>query len=102
MVLANLLIRQGFFAFVGILMPIFSSFFVPNYSSLSQHMSEMQVLPHWFMQYSLFTGMISLFFMWILIVGIEPQEYMGLTQRISSIFSFGWFAVAAFVFKPQT
>lgn len=188
MTLANVLIRQGVFALFGILIPIFSSFFVPNYSSLSQHMSEMQVLSHWaalatrlgaglagmsivlfgigclfisgkfrlswtclvstlfgigmvanglfiyghplhgmyglpifsvlvapffaaefrnawkpdwFKQYSLFTGMVSLFFMWILIVGIEPQEYMGLTQRISSIFSFGWFAVAAFVFKPQ-
>ncbi|MGB3470987.1 MAG: DUF998 domain-containing protein [Erythrobacter sp.] len=47
-------------------------------------------------QLSLAASFIALLYMWVLLVGLEPPEYRGVTQRIASLVSFGWFAVLAF------
>lgn len=47
-------------------------------------------------QLSLAASFIALLYMWVLLVGLEPPEYRGVTQRAASLVSFGWFAVLAF------
>ncbi|MEM9502213.1 MAG: hypothetical protein AAF941_10270 [Pseudomonadota bacterium] len=49
-----------------------------------------------FKQVSLAVAFVSLLYMWLLLVGLEPPEYRGMTQRVASLASFGWFALAAF------
>ncbi|MEO1553391.1 MAG: DUF998 domain-containing protein, partial [Pseudomonadota bacterium] len=49
----------------------------------------------WFRTYSYATAVASLAFMWLLLVGLEPASIRGLTQRVSTLISFSWFAVAA-------
>jgi hypothetical protein len=46
---------------------------------------------------SLATALIGLGYMWILLVGLDPAELRGLTQRVSSVISFGWYGVAGLV-----
>ena len=51
--------------------------------------------PTWFRNYSFATAAASLAFIWFLLVGLEPDALRGLTQRISTLISFSWYAVAA-------
>ncbi|MEM8635805.1 MAG: DUF998 domain-containing protein [Pseudomonadota bacterium] len=51
--------------------------------------------PRWFRNYSYATAIASLVYMWILLVGLDPEAYSGLTQRIGTLISFVWYAVAA-------
>ena len=51
--------------------------------------------PIWFRNYCYATAIASLTFMWLLLVGLEPAALRGLTQRMSTLVSFSWFAVAA-------
>ncbi|ANU06720.1 DUF998 domain-containing protein [Paraurantiacibacter namhicola] len=44
-------------------------------------------------QISLFVAFAGLFYMWFLLVGLDPAEYRGLTQRAYILLSFGWFLV---------
>ena len=49
-----------------------------------------------FVGLSLAASSLGLFYMWILLVGLDPDAYRGLTQRIATLISFGWFPLAAF------
>ncbi len=43
---------------------------------------------------TLAVALIGMVYMWILLVGLDPAELRGLTQRASSVISFGWYGVA--------
>lgn len=47
-------------------------------------------------QLSLATAFLELIYMWaLLIVGLDPPEFRGLTQRVFSAIAFGWFVPVA-------
>lgn len=52
-----------------------------------------------FRQISLAIAFVGLLYMWQLLVGLEPPEYRGVTQRVSAFLSFGWFGLAAFLYR---
>ena len=56
---------------------------------------EFDVSPR-FQHASLAVSVLSLIYMWFLLVGLDPADYRGLTQRAHSAWSFGWLAFAAF------
>lgn len=41
-------------------------------------------------------GLIIFIYFWSMLVGLDPSEYKGLTQRIGSVLMFGWIAYLAF------
>jgi hypothetical protein len=41
-------------------------------------------------------GLVIFIYFWSMLVGLDPAEYRGLTQRISSLVIFGWIAYLAF------
>lgn len=45
--------------------------------------------------YSLIVTIASFAYLWMLVTGAEPRGYAGLTQRIASLVTYGWFAVSA-------
>ena len=55
---------------------------------------EFEVSPL-FRQVSFAVSLIGLIYMWFLLVGLDPTDYRGLTQRCYSALSFGWFFMAA-------
>ncbi|XUU60856.1 DUF998 domain-containing protein [Erythrobacter sp. HA6-11] len=55
---------------------------------------EFEVSPV-FKQASFAVTLIGLVYMWFLLVGLDPMDYRGLTQRGHAILSFGWFILAA-------
>jgi hypothetical protein len=55
---------------------------------------EFEVSPG-FKQVSFAVSLIGLAYMWFLLVGLDPMDYRGLTQRSHSALSFGWFFLAA-------
>lgn len=72
-----------------VLVPGFFLAELPDYSSKA-----------WFRPVSLLFALISLVFMWLLLVGLEPAEIRGLTQRLSVIFFFGWYGIVALLPPP--
>jgi len=46
---------------------------------------------------TLATALIGLAYMWTLLVGLDPAELRGLTQRVSSLITFGWYGLAGLV-----
>ncbi|MEO1729604.1 MAG: DUF998 domain-containing protein [Pseudomonadota bacterium] len=48
-----------------------------------------------FRAYSYLTAVVSLAYLWMLVVGIEPAGTSGLTQRLGTLVGFVWYAVAA-------
>ena len=46
-------------------------------------------------QVSLAASFLGLVYMWPLFIGLDPPEYRGLTQRLSTLVSFGWVGLAA-------
>lgn len=52
-------------------------------------------LQPWLVPFSLLISLLSLAYMWLLLVGLDPPETMGLTQRVFTLVSFGWYAVVA-------
>ena len=45
---------------------------------------------------TLIAGLVNFVYFWALLVGVDPVEYSGLTQRIASLFIFGWIAYWGF------
>ena len=48
-----------------------------------------------FFSLTILAGCILFVYFWALLVGLDPAEYRGLTQRIASVFIFGWVAFYA-------
>lgn len=57
-----------------------------------------------FFQVSLLCGFVIFLYLWSMLVGLDPTNFRGLTQRIASIFIFGWIAYLAYELnkKPVT
>ncbi len=49
-----------------------------------------------FFPIALIAGAIIFIYFWSMLVGLDPANYRGLTQRIASVFIFGWIAYFAF------
>jgi hypothetical protein len=49
-----------------------------------------------FYRITLISGFIIFIYFWSMLVGIDPAEYRGLTQRLASVVIFGWLSFAAF------
>lgn len=49
-----------------------------------------------FFKISLISGFITFVYFWSMLSGLDPFNYKGLTQRIASVFLFGWIAYFAF------
>ncbi|MFT5336700.1 MAG: putative membrane protein [Luteibaculaceae bacterium] len=45
---------------------------------------------------TIIAGLVIFIYFWSMLVGLDPSEYRGLTQRISSVVIFGWVAYLAF------
>ncbi len=54
-----------------------------------------------FFTISLFSGFVIFIYLWSIFVGLDPSNYRGLTQRIASIFIFGWIAYLAFTLSNK-
>lgn len=78
-------------------MPIFS-LLVPAF-----FVAEYQVKLSWkpLVVLSLAASTLNLFYMWFLFVGLDPEAYRGLTQRVATLVMFGWFALAAFAVSQE-
>lgn len=48
-----------------------------------------------FFKISIITGFIVFAHFWSMLVGLDPENYRGLTQRLASIFIFGWIGYLA-------
>jgi hypothetical protein len=49
-----------------------------------------------FFKVSLIVGFVIFIYMWSVLVGLDPADFRGLTQRIASVFIFGWIAYLAY------
>jgi len=49
-----------------------------------------------FFRVSLLSGSVIFIYLWSICVGLDPENYRGLTQRVASVFIFGWIAYLAF------
>lgn len=82
-------------------LPIFSvlvpAFFVAEYARTA----AADIWPTWFTGFSLLVALLALIYMWALLVGFDPAAYRGLTQRTSTLVSFGWYAAVAFAMRPS-
>jgi hypothetical membrane protein len=45
---------------------------------------------------TIIAGLVIFIYFWSMLVGLDPAEYRGLTQRIASVVIFGWVAYLAF------
>jgi hypothetical membrane protein len=45
---------------------------------------------------TIIVGLVIFIYFWSMLVGLDPLEYRGLTQRIASVLIFGWVAYLAF------
>lgn len=54
-----------------------------------------------FFKISLISGFLIFLYFWSMLVGLDPVNYRGLTQRIASLFIFGWIAYFAFVLSKK-
>ena len=48
---------------------------------------------------SLAASFLGLLYMWPLFIGLDPPEYRGLTQRLSTVVSFGWFLFPSILYS---
>lgn len=177
--LKNILIKQAAVIPLGaMLVPILIAFFLPGYSSISQHISEVALLDHpialiqrgaalitgvsitlfgtwlfmakgakytavsaalfgasmisngvfvmgsplhglyglgFFMvlvpaffatesapasgklqNFSMFVALAIMLYLWLMISGLDPQNFRGLTQRVATLVIFGWYSVASY------
>ena len=56
-----------------------------------------EILDKRFFTISLIAGCVIFVYMWSMLVGVDPAAYRGATQRIASVFIFGWIAYWAYV-----
>ena len=52
-----------------------------------------------FFTLSLISGIVIFVYLWSMLVGLDPSNYRGLTQRIASVFIFGWISYLAYTLK---
>lgn len=71
-------------AIFSVLVP---AFYVAEFGKLYDH--------GWLVPLSLAASTLGLGYMWGLLVGLEPPHLAGLTQRLFTVISFGWFAVVS-------
>lgn len=45
---------------------------------------------------SMFVALAIMFYLWLMISGLDPREFRGLTQRIATLVIFGWYTVASY------
>lgn len=45
-----------------------------------------------FVRFSSWVAVLNLLYMWSLLVGFDPEDFRGLTQRAATVVMFGWFA----------
>ncbi len=64
--------------------------FIACYEMKNEKMSPL------FFKVTLISGFIIFVYFWSMLVGLDPANYRGLTQRIASVFIFGWMAYFAF------
>lgn len=46
-------------------------------------------------RYSLLTAVVSFIYLWMLVTGVDPDAFAGITQRVASLVTYAWFAVTA-------
>lgn len=80
-------IMHGFYG-VGLTLMILP--FVVCYELKNEDISKI------FFKISLLAGFVIFTYLWSQLVGLDPNNYRGLTQRIASIFIFGWIGYFAF------
>jgi len=49
----------------------------------------------WYRQYALLTTVASFAYLWLLVTGMDPHGFAGLTQRVASLVTYAWFAITA-------
>lgn len=49
-----------------------------------------------FFTITLVSGFVIFIYLWSMLVGLDPSNYRGLTQRLASVFIFGWLAYFAY------
>lgn len=49
-----------------------------------------------FFTISLISGSVIFIYFWSMLIGLDPADYRGLTQRMASVFIFGWIAYFAY------
>lgn len=64
--------------------------FVACYEMKNERISQL------FFRVTLISGFIIFVYFWSMLIGLDPFNYRGLTQRIASVFIFGWMAYLAF------
>ena len=45
---------------------------------------------------SMLVALITMLYFWLMLSGLDPHGFRGLTQRISTLITFGWYAVASY------
>ena len=51
---------------------------------------------------SMACAMFNLTYMWLMIAGLDPMAFKGLTQRVSTLVIMGWYALAAYALVQAT
>ena len=80
-------IMHGFYG-IGLTLMILP--FIVCYELKNENISKL------FFKITLISGFIIFFYLWSQLVGLDPNNYKGLTQRIASVFIFGWIGYFAF------
>ena len=80
-------IMHGFYG-IGLTLMIIP--FIACYEMKNENINKL------FFKVSLVSGFVIFIYMWSMLVGLDPANYRGLTQRIASIFIFGWIAYLAY------
>ena len=80
-------IMHGFYG-IGLTLMIIP--FIACYEMKNENINKL------FFKVSLVSGFVIFIYMWSMLVGLDPANYRGLTQRIASMFIFGWIAYFAY------
>tara|TARA_B110000093_G_scaffold131370_1_gene140465 strand:+ start:123 stop:695 length:573 start_codon:yes stop_codon:yes gene_type:complete len=80
-------IMHGFYG-IGLTLMIIP--FIACYEMKNENINKL------FFKISLVSGFVIFIYMWSMLVGLDPANYRGLTQRIASMFIFGWIAYFAY------
>ena len=80
-------IMHGFYGFGMVLMILP---FIACYELKNENIKKA------FFPISLICGFVIFIYLWSMLVGLDPTNFKGLTQRIASLFIFGWMAYLAF------
>ena len=73
---------------IGIFMVLTPAFFAAEIHA-SEHSSSVKAL-------SMTAAVLTMLYMWLMLSGLDPAAYRGLTQRLAIIPIFGWYSLAAY------